>query len=101
LLKDYLVFPRTIIISSHHLTEIEDLIEDVLLLKYVRAFLHLPITVLEENAIAFKHRKDEVLRRIGERAAIHKQYTGADTMYAVVNSDFQEEDLEQARRSGL
>ena len=67
LLKDYLEFPRTIIISSHHLNEIEDLIEDVLLLKNGRAFLHLPITELKEYAIAFKGRKDEVLRRIGDR----------------------------------
>lgn len=101
LLKDYLEFPRTIIISSHHLNEIEDLIEDVLLLKNGRAFLHLPITELKEYAIAFKGRKDEVLRRIGDRDVLHKQYIGADTIYAVVKNDFQEEDLEQARRSGL
>ena len=33
LLKDYVEIPRTIIISSHHLNEIEDIIEDVLLIK--------------------------------------------------------------------
>src|SRR5690625_885506 len=41
LLKDYLANPRTIIISSHHLDEIEDLLEDVLLIdqgnKYLRS----------------------------------------------------------------
>ena len=31
LLKDYIAYPRTIILSSHHLNEIEDLMEDVLL----------------------------------------------------------------------
>ncbi|MGO4886675.1 ABC transporter ATP-binding protein [Anaerobacillus sp. MEB173] len=33
LLKDYIAYPRTILISSHHLDEIEDLLEDVLLIK--------------------------------------------------------------------
>ena len=32
LLKDYIAYPRTIILSSHHLEEIEDLLEDVLLI---------------------------------------------------------------------
>ena len=31
LLKDYIAHPRTILLSSHHLEEIEDLLEDILL----------------------------------------------------------------------
>src|SRR5699024_9199949 len=43
LLKEYLDQPRTIIISSHYLEEIENLLEDLLLIDQGKKVLHLPI----------------------------------------------------------
>jgi len=43
ILKEYITFPRTIIISSHHLQEIEHLIEDVLLINQGQVTLHAPL----------------------------------------------------------
>ena len=48
LLKDYIAHPRTILLSSHHLEEIEDLLEDILLVHNGVAHFHGPITELQE-----------------------------------------------------
>lgn len=48
ILKEYIAFPRTIIISSHHLQEIEHLIEDVLLINHGQAILHAPLEDVKE-----------------------------------------------------
>lgn len=101
LLKDYIEFPRTIIISSHHLNEIEDLIEDILLIKDGRTYLHLPITEFKEYAIAIKGKKDTVLDWIKGKEIFYEQYAGVDTMYAVVKNDYTEKEFEKARMAGL
>ncbi|WP_017380974.1 ATP-binding cassette domain-containing protein [Paenisporosarcina sp. TG-14] len=60
LLKDYLAFPRTILLSSHHLEEIEDLLEDVLIINEQHAFLHMTVSDLKESVIGVKGPKDAV-----------------------------------------
>ncbi|TFE02068.1 ATP-binding cassette domain-containing protein [Jeotgalibacillus salarius] len=52
LLKDYLAHPRTILISSHHLDEIDELIEDLLLIDGGRSVLHLPVEEVKEYAMS-------------------------------------------------
>ena len=52
LLKDYLAHPRTILLSSHHIEEIEDLLEDVLLVHNGIAHFHGPITKIQEMFIS-------------------------------------------------
>lgn len=54
LLKDYLAFPRTILISSHHLEEIEDLLENVLIIHDHHAFFHKTISELKESVIGVR-----------------------------------------------
>lgn len=51
LLKDYIAHPRTILLSSHHIEEIEDVLEDVLLVHKGVAHFHGPITDLQEMFI--------------------------------------------------
>ncbi|MFS0575975.1 ABC transporter ATP-binding protein [Sporosarcina sp. 179-K 3D1 HS] len=51
LLKDYIAHPRTILLSSHHLEEIEDLLEDILLIHDGGVRFHGPITELQERFI--------------------------------------------------
>ena len=101
LLKDYLDHPRTIIISSHHLDEIEDLLEDVLLLKNGRSHLHLPIEQLKEWAVGVKGKTDAVLAWTNEKDILYKNHIGKDTMYAVVKNDYLDHALLQAKANGL
>src|SRR5699024_1415440 len=71
LLKDYLAYPRTIMISSHHLDEIEDLLEDVLLIEEGETYLHLPIDELREYAIGLTGRTALIEQWTGDKEVLH------------------------------
>ena len=101
LLKDYMDFPRTIILSSHHLEEIEDLLEDVLLIKDGKKHLHIPITELKEWAIGIKGNKEVVLNWTKEKEILFENHIGTNAMYAVVKNDFSESELHQVQLDGL
>lgn len=100
LLKDYIAFPRTIIISSHHLNEIEDLLEDVLLIKDGKAHLHLPISELKEWAVGLQGKKSTVTGWTHGREIIYKQESENRT-FTVVRNDFTESDKESLKLDGI
>lgn len=101
LLKDYVAHPRTIIISSHYLGEIEDLIEDVLLIKDGKKCLHLPITDLTELAVGFRGKSNIVKEFTSGKEVFHQEKLGGDSLYLVVKNDFSGEKLQKARMSGI
>jgi ABC-2 type transport system ATP-binding protein len=101
LLKDYIAHPRTIMISSHHLNEIEDLLEDVLLIKDGKMHLHMPISDLKEWAIGVKGRAEDVLEWTNGKELLFENRMGIGTMYAVVRNDFTKLALEKAGLVGL
>ncbi|MBS4201938.1 ABC transporter ATP-binding protein [Bacillus sp. FJAT-49732] len=100
LLKDYIAFPRTIIISSHHLNEIEDLLEDVLLIKGGKAHLHLPISDLKEWAVGLQGKKSAVAGWTHGREIIYKQESQNRT-FTVVRNDFTESDFQNLKLDGI
>jgi ABC-2 type transport system ATP-binding protein len=87
LLKDYITHPRTIIISSHHVDEVEDILEDVLLINNGSKLLHLPIADLKEWAIGIKGDSETVLKLINDTEILYKNEVGMNTLYAVVRRD--------------
>ncbi|MED4453588.1 ABC transporter ATP-binding protein [Metabacillus fastidiosus] len=101
LLKDYIANPRTIIISSHHLDEIESLIEDILLMKEGEKLFHMPISDFKEWAVGLKGSSEAVRKFINGKEVIHENHLGADTLYAVVQNDYPEIPLQQAKLEGL
>ncbi|MDQ0155694.1 ATP-binding cassette domain-containing protein [Robertmurraya andreesenii] len=101
LLKDYIAHPRTIVISSHHLNEVEDLLEDVLLLKNGKVKLHMPISELKEWAVGLKGSSALVRQWAEGREMIYQQYIGQDTMLAVVRNDFTDEEIQRVRRAQI
>jgi ABC-2 type transport system ATP-binding protein len=101
LLKDYIAHPRTILISSHHLDEIEDLLEDILLLKEGKEHLHLPISDLKEWAIGLQGRADLIRQWTRDREVVHMESRGVNYSYAVVRNDYTNSDLQEARTAGL
>ena len=48
LLKDYIAHPRSILISSHHLSEIEHLLEDILLIHKGKVVFHQSLDEVKE-----------------------------------------------------
>lgn len=101
LLKDYLAHPRTIIISSHHLEEVEDLLEDVLLLNDGEKYLHLSIEELKEYAIGFTGDLEEIEKFIVGKTPFHKEVMTDNSAYVVVINDYLNQKIEQIRRSGI
>ncbi|MBM7599639.1 ABC-2 type transport system ATP-binding protein [Virgibacillus halotolerans] len=99
LLKDYIAHPRTIIISSHHLEEVEDLLEDVLLLESGKKHLHLPMDVLKEYAVGLTGRTEIILQWTYHKEIIYQKNMDHGTTYVVVKNDYFP--LEQAKRLGI
>lgn len=101
LLKDYIAYPRTIIISSHHLDEIEDLLEEVMILKDGRNHFQIKMEELKEWAIGFKGQADIVLDWVNEQDILYKRNIGMESLYTVVRNDYSEAELLKAREAGL
>ncbi|MEH7010828.1 ABC transporter ATP-binding protein [Neobacillus niacini] len=101
LLKDYIAYPRTILLSSHHLDEIEDLLEDILLIKEGKELLHIQIEDLKEWAIGVQGLTTTVKEWTNNREVIHSKDIGLDRMYAVIKNDFSESEIQQAKAAGL
>ncbi|QKY71059.1 ATP-binding cassette domain-containing protein [Lentibacillus sp. CBA3610] len=100
LLKDYLAHPRSIIISSHHVDEVEEVLEDVLLVESGQKFLHMPIEDLKEYAIALNGPSEDVNKWRRDREVLHTKTAGNNT-YAVVTNDFEQHELEQINLAGI
>lgn len=109
LLKDYLEYPRTIILSSHLLDEVEDILEDVFLLKQGRKCLHLSVNELKEWAIGLRGNAQAVLSLIHGQEIIHQEEFAKDNIYAVIRresndpdfKDFIQESSGKAKQSGV
>lgn len=87
LLKDYLNHPRSIIISSHHLEEIEDVLEDIILIDNGKLFLHESMDDLKEYAQGISGRTEILVPMLSEEEVIYQRQIGNNTTYAVVKTD--------------
>jgi ABC-2 type transport system ATP-binding protein len=101
LLKDYIAHPRTILLSSHLLGEIEDLLEEVLLIKSGKKCLHIGIEELKGYGIGVRGKTDAVLDWMGEVEPLHEQRMGPGLIYAVLKNERSPEEMAEARSLGL
>lgn len=101
LLKDYVAHPRSIILSSHHLDEIEDLLEDVLLIHEGKVRLHLSISDLKEWAISVQGKKSVVKRWTENKELIHKKEIGPGLEYVAFRNICSKEEIQRMRQDGL
>lgn len=99
LLKDYLAHPRTIIISSHHLEEVEELLEDVLIMDRGKKLLHLSIDELKEYAVGLTGRTEIVRQWVRDEEVLFTKEIGINTSYVVVKQG--PFPLEEAKRLGI
>lgn len=89
LLRDYIDYPRTIIISSHHLEEIEDLLEDILLINEGKELLHMSVADMAEWAIGLLGKTSSINEWTTNRETLYTKIIG-DRRYIVVKNDFSE-----------
>lgn len=101
LLKDYIKNPRTIILSSHLLNEIEDILDDVLLIDEGQKKLHLPVDDIKEYAISVQGSKQDVLNFGGEKEVLSRKELGKDGLSMVLRNTFTPDELEGAQLKGL
>jgi ABC-2 type transport system ATP-binding protein len=101
LLKEYIAYPRTILLSSHHLEEIEDLLEDILLIKEGREYLHMPIGELKEWAMGIQGLTENVEKWTQHKEVIYSKDIGLNRTYAVVRNNLSEADHQQAKAADL
>lgn len=101
LLKDYLAYPRTIILSSHHLDEIEELVEDIVFLHEGELKLQLPMLALKEWAVGLTGQKEMVDKWVEAKEVLHTNQVGIGDVYTVVKDDFSAEEKSQMLVEGL
>ncbi|CAM3139181.1 ABC transporter ATP-binding protein [Filibacter tadaridae] len=86
LLKDYIAHPRTILLSSHHLEEIEDLLEDILLVRDGTIPFHGPITDLQDMYVKLVGKEEKVRAHVVERSSFGSQVNGSFIEVLVKNT---------------
>lgn len=84
ILKDYLVYPRTIVISSHLLNEMEELFEEILVMKEGSVHFHESVEDLKEYAVGITGQTTKVEELLKNETVIFQQPVGFDQTYAVV-----------------
>jgi ABC-type multidrug transport system, ATPase component len=93
LLKEYMEYPRTIIIASHLLNEIENLLEEVIILNKGEVLLHKPIDEMQKYAVYLTGKKDVVLEFIKNKHTIFMEDLGNTVKAAIENDLVEKENL--------
>lgn len=101
MLKDYLAYPRTILLSSHYLNEIEDLLEDVLLLKEDGIAMHTSISDLKEFAIGLKGEESLLSKWTEGHSILHRENLGTDSQYVVIENQMDQTNLNRMKADGI
>lgn len=101
MLKDYVEHPRTIIISSHLLNEIEDFLEDVLLIKEGEKCLHIPVVELKEYAIGLRGSEKEVNDCVSGKQVIFCESFAKGSVYTVIRNNIPESELKAIKSMGI
>ena len=87
LLRDYLQNPRNIIFSSHLLSEVEDVLEDILLLQNGQKRLHLPSSDLKGFAVALRDKTEIISDLTAGQEVYYQKSVGKDHSYVVIRRD--------------
>lgn len=100
LLKDYLTHPRTILLSSHHIEEIEDLLEDILLVHNGAVRFHGPITDLQEMFVSLQGTTELLALHVQKKNIISQQTLGPYPEWLVENT-FTEDEISRIKADGI
>lgn len=98
LLKEYIAYPRSILISSHHLAEIEHLLEDILLIHKGKVVFHKSLDEVKEYALGVQGPAEVVKKWIAQKDILHTKQLDDHLQYAVVKN---EKPIESGRMDGV
>lgn len=100
LLKDYIAHPRTILLSSHHVEEMEDILEDILLIDGKGIGFHGPITELQEKFLLLQGKLEVLEKYANKYAVIHRSSAGPISEW-IVDSEHTEAELKELKQAGI
>jgi ABC-2 type transport system ATP-binding protein len=101
LLKDFMQHPRSIILSSHLLNEISDILDDILLIKDGEQYLHMSVDDLKVYAIGMQGKEDIITEITANTEVLYQKKLGKDSVYVAVRNQFSEEVLQSVRFRGV
>lgn len=99
LLADYAAHPRTIVLSSHLIEEIERIVEDVVILDHGRLLLARDADTLRAEGVSLTGPSGVVERFVDGRRVLARQQLGPTTRATLQGLD--DDELTRARRTGL
>jgi len=100
LLKDYSNYPRTIIVSSHLISELEGLMEQVVLIDNGRLVFHKAIEDVQSYALYLTGRRDILAELESRHRVIYSESMGEMLVLGVVN-DFSDDELRRLETLGV
>lgn len=100
LLEDYAAHPRTIVLSSHLIDEVERLFEDVVVVDRGRVLLAEPAEDVRARGVSLVGPAATVERFVGGRRVLGRQRLGGTAQVTVVG-DFPDDERAAARAAGL
>lgn len=83
LLEDYRTFPRTIIISTHYIDEVNRLFDDIIVLDKGKIIVHEEKDVLEEKCMTIMGPTDLGDQLLTKFNVIHREEIGKRTIYSL------------------
>lgn len=101
LLKEYINYPRTVILSSHLLGELTGLLENIVLIDKGHLVAELTTEEAETYAIGVRGNPQAVVEIIGNRPILHREELAPGITYIVAKAPLNAEDAAKARESGL
>ncbi|SFL92306.1 ATP-binding cassette domain-containing protein [Salibacterium qingdaonense] len=101
MLKEYIAHPRTIILSSHHVEEVEELLEDVILIDEGRIQLHVSMDDMREKLIGLTGEQTLLTQWTKRHQVLHSASAAAGEEYVIVENDFSEAERREMSQNGI
>lgn len=86
LLNDYIKYPRTIIISSHLLNEVEVLLEDIILIEDGKLLINMPIEEFRNYSIALIGNSNFLVKFTKNKEILDESKLGNSSKYIIKNN---------------
>lgn len=100
LLKEYIAFPRTVILSSHLLSELSGLLEEIVLIDEGRLCAAMTADEAESAAIGLRGSATAAETAAGARSVLHREQF-ADGLFIVVKGALSAQEAVRAREAGV
>ncbi|GEL78210.1 ATP-binding cassette domain-containing protein [Tenuibacillus multivorans] len=101
LLKEYINHPRTIILSSHLLNELEGLLEDIILIKNGECLIHESMEDFKAFAVGLTGSKEHIEAHVREEDVFYRKNVGSTQSYVVVRDQFSQDAKADLKESGI